>query len=145
MAQEVQSAQSHARIDPLYHRVLVPILLLHFLWCIWRLYQTPGWDTAEALLLAAGLVLLGLFARVNALRAQDRIIRLEEQLRLERLGQSEKVAKLYALTMPQIVSLRFASDAELPALLDRVSSGQLSTPKDIKAAIANWRPDFARV
>jgi hypothetical protein len=145
MANEVQNAQNHTRIDPLFHRVLVPILMFHLLWSIWRLYRDPSWVTGEALLLAFGLTILGLFSRLNALRAQDRVIRLEEQLRLERLGQGASTAKLLSLTMPQIVALRFASDAEFPALLDRVAAGQLKAPKDIKAAIQTWRPDFARV
>jgi hypothetical protein len=81
-------------------------------------------------------------ARVNALRAQDRVIRLEEQLRFERLGLANKFV---GLTVPQIVALRFASDAEVGALADQVTSGKLTAGKEIKAAIKNWRPDHVRV
>jgi hypothetical protein len=143
MAEQQQSFANHARVDPAYHRVLAPILMIHFAWSIWLLYQAPGWATAEALLLAFGLLILGLFARLNALRAQDRVIRLEEQLRMERLGANS--AKLASLPLSQIVALRFASDAELPALVDRVAAGQLNTQKEIKQAIKNWRPDHSRV
>ena len=69
-----QNFQNHARIDPLFHRFLVPILLIHLVWAGWNLIRGFSLDSVEALLLAVGLVILGLFARVNALRAQDRVI-----------------------------------------------------------------------
>ena len=137
-----QSFQNHARIDPLYHRFLVPILLIHLVWSGWNVSQHFSADTVEALVLAIALVILGFYVRVNALRAQDRVIRLEEQLRFERLGIGGKFA---GLSVPQIIALRFASDAELPGLADQVASGKLAAPKEIKAAIKNWRPDHVRV
>ena len=142
MSDSQQSFQNHARIDPLFHRFLVPILLIHMLWTGWRMIQYFSADSVEALVLAIALVIMGFYVRVNALRAQDRVIRLEEQLRCERLGIGGKEA---GLTVPQIVALRFASDAELPGLVDQVASGKLAAPKDIKAAIKTWRPDHVRV
>jgi hypothetical protein len=82
-------------------------------------------------------------ARSSALRVQDRIIRLEEQLRYQRLLTAELLAASGALTIKQIIALRFASDAELPALMQRTLSEHLE-PKAIKQAVTNWRPDYLR-
>ena len=139
---DTQNLQNHARNDPLYHRFLLPILLLHFIWSAWNMSQNFSLATAEALLLSIGLIVLGLFARLNALRAQDRVIRLEEQLRCQRLGIP---GKLDGLAIGQIVALRFAPDAEMPGLIDQVAAGKLTSQKEIKAAIKNWRPDNVRV
>jgi hypothetical protein len=93
---------------------------------------------AVALFLIAGL------ARDNPLRLQDRMIRLEENLRYQRLLTPALLAQTQSLTLRQILALRFASDAELPALLQRTLSENL-TPKTIKQSITNWRADNLRV
>ena len=142
MAEAPQNFQSHARIDPLYHRFLVPILLLHLVWAAYNVIRRTDLETFEGFLLAIGLVVMGLLVRVNALRAQDRVIRLEEQLRFERLGLASKTG---SLTVQQIVALRFAQDNELPALIEQITGGKLQTQKEIKAAIKTWRPDYVRV
>jgi len=142
MAEAPQNLQNHARIDPLYHRFLVPILLLHLVYAAYNVIRRTDLETTEGLLLAIGLVVMGILVRVNALRAQDRVIRLEEHLRYERLGLT---AKATPLTVQQIVALRFASDNELPGLIDQVTTGKLQTQKEIKAAIKTWRPDYVRV
>ena len=142
MAEAPQNFKDHARIDPLYHQFLVPILLLHLVWTGYNVIRRTDLETFEGLLLAIGLVVMGIFVRVNALRAQDRVIRLEEQLRFERLGLAGKAG---SLSVQQIVALRFASDNELPELIDQVTGGKLQTQKEIKAAIKTWRPDYVRV
>lgn len=83
-------------------------------------------------------------SRASALRAQNRIIRLEEQLRLADLVDEQHLELVEALTMEQYIALRFASDAELSALAQRAVSENL-TPKQIKQIITTWRPDHHRV
>ena len=95
-------------------------------------------------LVAFALLVIGMKARTNALKAQDRVIRLEERLRYAALLPAPLLAQADALTLRQIVALRFASNAELPALLGRTLSEQL-TPKKIKQSITTWRPDHDRV
>jgi Family of unknown function (DUF6526) len=139
---ETQNFQNHARFDPLYHYFMTPLLMINLFWCGWNMSQNFSGPAVQAFLLSLALVVLGLMARVNALRAQDRVIRLEEQLRFERLGIASKFA---GLTVPQIVALRFAPDAEVGALADQVTSGKLTAGKEIKAAIKKWRSDYVRV
>lgn len=96
-------------------------------------------------LLSVTLILLALTSRMQPLKAQDRVIRLEERLRYRELLDPETAAKASALPESQIVALRFASDAELPELVNRVISGELKTQKEIKMAIKDWRADNFRV
>jgi hypothetical protein len=96
---------------------------------------------AFALLTLSGVVLSALtLVRLFALRLQNRIIRLEMQVRLARLGRERDLQRL---TLPQIVALRFASDAELPALIDRAIAESLP-PDAIKRAVRDWQGDYMR-
>jgi hypothetical protein len=92
-----------------------------------------------ALATLAGLV------RINPLKAQDRIIRLEEQLRYRQLLPADLAQRTTALTTGQIIALRFASDEELAGLVQQVLEGKLTKPAEIKRAIKNWRGDTLRV
>ena len=83
-------------------------------------------------------------ARGGALAAQDRIIRLEERLRLTALLPAEDRAHIDELSIKQLIALRFASDAELPALVRKTLTQNLE-PKAIKQSIINWRGDYDRV
>ena len=140
-----QTLKNHVRFHPPFHYILTPILLLHFAWRVRALINDPGVGTAESVMLAFGLVVMGVLSRTNALKAQDRLIRLEEQLRYSRVLPATLAAKASALPVPQIVALRFAPDEELAVLVDQVISGQLVKPADIKKAIKNWRGDYYRV
>jgi hypothetical protein len=104
---------------------------------VWR---SPGVISLGVLLMAFSLVCVVLMVRQYALRLQDRIIRLEMQTRLTRLG---RPADAERLTLKHLVALRFASDAELPALIDRTLAEGLS-PDQIKRAITSWQADFMR-
>ena len=84
-------------------------------------------------------------SRVMALRAQDRVIRLEERLRLAQVLPAELQPRIEELTMRQIIGLRFASDGELPQLVRKVLDGAAKTEKEIKQAVTNWRADHERV
>jgi hypothetical protein len=83
-------------------------------------------------------------ARAHSLKAQDRIIRLEERLRMQALLPADLLARTSTLTEAQYIGLRFASDAELPALVKRTLDEKLDQ-KQIKQAIVNWKPDYFRV
>ncbi len=145
MAENTQNYSNHVRWHPLYHFVLIPILLIHFIWCIVRLYKEPNFDHAEQLMLSIGLLLMMLLVRVNPLKAQDRLIRLEEHLRYQRVLPADLAAKAGALPSRFIVALRFASDDELPGLMQQALDGKFAKPTDLKKAIRNWRGDYLRV
>ena len=110
-----------------------------------RLYQEPNWDRAENLLLAISLITLSIAARLQALKAQDRVIRLEELLRYKEILPQDLYEKAKNLRAGQIIALRFASDGELAELIRRTLNGELKTSKEIKLAVKNWRGDYLRV
>jgi hypothetical protein len=142
--QKAQSYQNHTRWHPLFHFFLMPLLLLNIVACVthaWR-HQTP-FNIWLAVMGIALFVLAGL-ARLMALGAQDRVIRLEERMRLERLCGEQMRSRITQLTTRQIIGLRFASDAEVCALATRALDENL-TEKQIKQAIVNWRADYCRV
>ena len=145
MANEIQTYRNHARFHPPFHFVLAPIVLIHFFWTAKVFYASPTWYTGEMLMLAVGLVIMAFLTRISALAAQDRTIRLEERLRFERLLAPDVAARAGDLKVGQIVALRFASDGEVPGLVSQLLSGKLTTQKEIKQAIVNWRPDYCRV
>lgn len=91
------------------------------------------------------IILLSIAARLQALKAQDRVIRLEERLRYREALSSDLAARASNLPTGKIISLRFASDEELPSLVTQVLEGKLSTGKEIKSSIKNWRADHLRV
>jgi uncharacterized protein DUF6526 len=141
-----QSYKNHAQIVPLYHRVLTGLLLLILIGSIVNLTKSWGDSTrfySASLIVALTIaaILLFIFVRVFPLKAQDRAIRAEEQLRHYVL-----TGKLLdrRLTMRQIVALRFASDAEFVALAQRAVD-QSMTPDAIKQAVKEWRADTYRV
>jgi hypothetical protein len=98
----------------------------------------------ESILLAAALLLGFFYARIFALRVQDRIIRLEEQLRCQRLLPADLQPRIAEFAAGQLIALRFASDAELPALARKVLDEKLTERKAIKQLIKNWKPDYLR-
>ena len=143
---DTQSYKNHAQIVPLYHRVLTGLLLLILIGSIVNLTKSWGDSTrfySASLIVALTIaaILLFIFVRVFPLKAQDRAIRAEEQLRHYVL-----TGKLLdrRLTMRQIVALRFASDAEFIALAQRAVEQSMS-PDAIKQAVKEWRADTYRV
>ena len=96
-------------------------------------------------MMAAAFIILSIAARLQALRAQDRVIRLEEALRYQKLLPAELLERALNLPTAQIIALRFAPDEELPDLVGRTLSGEFKTSKEIKLAVKNWRGDYLRV
>ena len=140
-----QTYANHTRTVPLFHYVALPLLLLNFLWAAYRLVTGVSLDAAVAVLLAVALFLVAVFARVFAMAPQDRVIRLEERLRLQALLPADLAPRIGELTMPQLIALRFASDGEVPDLVRRVLDGELTNQRAIKQAITTWRADHDRV
>jgi hypothetical protein len=139
-----QSFANHARLDPPFHFVLAPICLAAIILSVILLVRQPGIGSILGVLLSVGLFMITGKARSYALKAQDRVIRLEERLRLSMLLPEAMRPRIVELTEPQLIALRFASDAELPALALRALNEGL-TRKQIKASIQTWRPDYFRI
>ncbi len=139
-----QNYKNHVRFDPLYHFVLVPVVCVNVGIAVSRAAQRPGWESAWVLVMALLLVLLVLKLRLYSLRVQDRLIRLEETLRMQRVLPEELRGRIGELTPPQFVGLRFASDGELAGLVKRALEEKLEL-KEIKKAVVSWRADEFRV
>ena len=139
-----QTYSNHLRFVPLFHFVLSLMLLLNLVWAAWRLYKGASFGNVVALVTAVSLGLLFFYARDFALRVQDRLIRLEERLRLAAVLPPELAGRVEELTASQLIGLRFASDDELAELVPRVLDGSLKGRSEIKKAIKNWRPDHYR-
>jgi hypothetical protein len=145
MSATPQSFANHTRWHAPFHFFVVPVLLLNVIWSLVGLFRAPGWNEAEWALVSFALFVLAFLARINPLRAQDRIIRLEEQLRYQRLLPADLAARCVELKGDQVVALRFASDEELAELIGRVLNKELHKASDIKKAIRQWRADTHRV
>ncbi len=141
---EQQSFKSHTKWVPGFHYFIMPVLLLNLGWSINRCYKDFTADTFIAVLTAAALFLLMIYARLFALTVQDRVIRLEERLRLERLLPEDLKPRIGEFTREQLVGIRFASDAELPSLARKVLTDKVSDRKSIKQMVQTWRADHLR-
>ena len=106
----------------------------------WSAFEQPSLQSVALLLLAVVVVTAVTLTRLFSLRLQNRIIRLEMRVRLARL---DREADMDRLTLPQLIAARFASDQELPALIDRAVAESL-TPDQIKRAVKDWQADFLR-
>lgn len=144
MPSRPQSFENHARYVVGYHLVLFAILTVNLGWRIWRAAEGFSGENFVQLLLAAGLILLFFYARRFALTVQDRVIRLEMRLRLARVLPPDLAAQAERLTVGQLVALRFASDAELPALVGRVIADGMTNRTAIKKMVADWQADDLR-
>jgi Family of unknown function (DUF6526) len=142
---EIQSFENHTRYHAPFHYVFAPLSLINLVWSIVNLFRNPNADQLQWLLISFLIVMAGLLARTSALKAQDRVIRLEEKMRYQSVLKPELAKKAEGLTAQQLVALRFASDAELPELMQQTLDGKFAKSKDIKMAIKNWRGDFHRV
>ena len=140
-----QNLGNHAKVVPIFHFFAIPVMVANFIWSIVRLW-TVGFSfaTVFGVILAAALVVVTFEARLFALAVQDRVIRLEERLRYEKVLPEELRWRADELTVNQFVALRFASDDELSALMQKVLDGKVDQRKAIKQQIRSWRPDSLR-
>jgi hypothetical protein len=137
-----QTFANHTRWDPLFHFFLAPVSLVLFVWAIIHLARHYSHEAVAFVVFALLLFLTIFMTRTYALKVQDRVIRLEERLRLTSLMPAG--AKIPELAERQLIALRFACDAELPGLAHKAASQQLGG-KQIKQEIQTWRPDYWRV
>lgn len=140
-----QNLANHRRVFPPFHLVVLPLTLLNFGWSIYRWIKGEfSLDGLISVLFAFAVLLGFLCARMMALKVQDRVIRLEERLRFERVLPADLQARIPEFTIDQLLALRFASNAELPELARKVLDEKLKERKTITEMIKTWRPDFMR-
>ena len=140
-----QTRENHPKFVPLYHYVAFPILVVNLLWSLYRVVTDVSIETGIAAAVGFALVVLALFARTFALGAQDRVIRLEERLRMQGLLPDELKSRVDEFTTDQLVALRFASDGELPELARKVLDESVGDRSAIKQLIISWRADYQRL
>ena len=141
-----QSYANHTRWFPVWHFLVAPILLVYVGFMVREAVKAPSLATAADAIVAMAIALGITLGRVMALTVQNRVIRLEERLRLVQLLPTDEAASAIAsLKTRQLIALRFASDAECPGLVRRVVNGELTEPKAIKQAVREWRADWLRV
>ena len=139
-----QTFENHARILPAYHFVAFPLFAINFFYALYQVVTAFSWGNLVAVGVSVALILLFFLARVMALSVQDRVIRLEETLRMRALLPADLQARIGELGAKQIVALRFASDAELPELARKVLDEKIQNQKAIKRLVRDWRADFQR-
>lgn len=145
MAEKVpQSLSNHTRFDPPFHFFVLPVFAITVIVAVVHAVRYPSLHAVWLVVFILAATVAVVKARTYALRVQDRIIRLEERLRLAILLDKSLRAHMTELSESQLVGLRFASDAELPALAARALSEKLSRA-EIKKAVTQWRPDYWRV
>ena len=145
MAEIPQTFENHTRWHPPFHFFLIPVFGLNVIFALVQLIRFLDLDHAVWFVLSIAFVVLTFLVRINALRAQDRVIRLEEQLRYQSVLPQPLAQRAMAMSPRQIIALRFASDEELAELAQQVLDGKLTESKQIKRAVKRWRPDTLRV
>lgn len=141
---ETQSLKNHARFDPLYHFFIVALYLLNLVYAGFHLYRQPSLSSGWYLVLSLAVIVPIFKLRTYPLKVQDRVIRLEERLRLQALAPQQWHAQIYRLTESQLIALRFAADDEVVELAKQALEHNLNR-KQIKERIKSWRSDEWRV
>lgn len=139
-----QTFSNHTRFDLLFHGFVLPIFVVAMIWSVVHFIRFPGWHSAGLFVVLTASLVAVFKIRLYSLKVQDRVIRLEERLRLTTLLQEPLRSRIPELTEDQLCALRFASDAEISKLVERTLKENLSRA-DIKKAIQTWRPDYWRV
>ena len=145
MANDSQNFSNHTRMVPGYHYVTFMLAAVFAVWSVVRAFRMPAAETLYPLAGALALIGIAWYARVFALQAQNRTIRLEERLRLARLLPADHQGNVDAIAPSQLIALRFAPDSEVTDLARKVIANPSMTAKEIKAQIKNWRADHYRV
>jgi len=140
-----QNYANHVKWVPAFHFFVVPVLLLNLGEATYRIIHWGfSFERLVGVLTATALVVLMFLARIFALKVQDRVIRLEERLRMERLLPADLKPRIGEFRPGQLVALRFASDEELPELARKVLNEKIQGTKAIKLLVKNWRSDYLR-
>jgi hypothetical protein len=141
---QIQNFENHTKLVPAFHFVVLPVFLLNLVWSVERIIHNFSFGTVVSLLVSIALLLLAFMARIFALTVQDRVIRLEMRLRMQQVLPADLRMHIPEFTVPQLVSLRFASDRELPGLAQKVLDDKMADRKAIKKMIQDWQPDLLR-
>ncbi|HXP81836.1 MAG TPA: DUF6526 family protein [Verrucomicrobiae bacterium] len=143
--QKPQNLKNHVRLVPLFHMFVLPVFLINLVGSIVHLVRAGiSYGSVLGVLMALAFFVLAFFARVFALTVQDRVIRLEMRQRLAEVLPVDLRPRIPEFNVAQLVSLRFASDAELPALARKVLDEKLDNRKAIKQLIKDWQGDYLR-
>lgn len=145
MATTPQTFSNHTRWQPPIHYFVLPVMLINVFWAVIVFIKDPNRNSGWWIIVSLALLVLVFFVRLNPLKAQDRIIRLEERLRYQQVLSPAVFQQTNALKTGQIIALRFAGDDELEELVGAVLAGKLTKGVEIKRAIKNWRADTFRV
>jgi hypothetical protein len=145
-----QTFATHRKFVPGFHFLTFGILVINLLWSVYRAIWPigpgmPVFDRLMTVLVAIALMLLAWYVRVFPLRAQDRVIRLEERRRLEKLLPPDLRGRIGELSTGQLIALRFAGDAEVVDLTRIVLDQKITSQDDIKKKIRDWRADHLRM
>jgi hypothetical protein len=140
-----QTYANHTRWYPLVHFVITPLFFINLVWAIVCVVREFDWYRVQYLMLSVTLILMSVASRLQALKAQDRVIRLEERLRFKEVLPTELSSRFDEIRTGHIIALRFAPNAELAGLVKQVLEGKLTTSKEIKMAIKDWKGDYLRV
>ena len=144
MANAPQSFENHARWVPMYHFAVPTVLVVNLFWCLYQLVRGVSFPSIMGVLMALAFLVMFFYSRAFALAVQDRVIRLEMRLRLEKLLPADLKGRILGLTPDQFISLRFAGDEELPALVREVLEKNITDRKEIKRRVKNWQADHLR-
>jgi len=139
-----QNFENHAKFVPAFHVVVLGTFTINLGWSLYRVAHAFSAESVLSLLLAVAFILLAFFSRTFALTVQDRVIRLEMRLRMLQILPVELRPRISEFSVNQLVALRFASDAELPALAKKVLDEKLDDRKSIKRLIKDWQADHLR-
>jgi len=145
MSQPAQNFENHAKMVPGYHYVASALLMLPTLYFGYRMVTDFSVDILVLFLFGVGVVVMSFYARVFPLGVQDRVIRLEERMRLEQRLPDDLRSRVHEIETRQLIGLRFASDDELEGLVRRILDEGLTEQKEIKRAVKSWRADHQRI
>jgi len=145
MSNPAQNYENHAKFVPAFHYVMAPLLMASVLYFGYRAATAFSVENLMFLLFSVGTFIASFEARLFPLGVQDRVIRLEERMRMERLFPDDMKARIGDFSNAQMVGLRFASDEELPDLARRVLDEGMTDRKAVKQAVKNWRADHQRI
>ena len=145
MSAAPQNLDNHAKLLPMFHGVAFGLIAVYTLWSLYVAVTSFSVGALMSLLLGVGVVIVMLFARLFALGVQDRVIRIEERDRLERILGAEKRDAIQAISTDLLIGLRFASDDEVAELFNAIISEGITDRAEVKKRVKNWRADNQRI
>ena len=145
MSREPQNLENHAKFVPMYHFVSFGLIAVYTLWSLYVAVTDFSVGALMSLFLGIGVAIVFFFSRLFPLGVQDRVIRLEERARLERLLGSEQHDAIYGMDTALLIGLRFASDGEVADLFKAITSEGITDRDEVKKRVKNWRADNQRI